>query len=362
MEQVRYHKVETLTYPVITGPNPLMELDLILRPYYENGIYILTDENTKTHCLPLILESAPRLAGSNVYSILPGEQSKNITDLYRIWKWLIEEGAGRKSLLINIGGGVVSDMGGFAAATYNRGMDYLNIPTSLIGQVDAAIGGKTGLNVDGIKNQAGLFYDPVAVIINHGFLNTLPESHIRSGWAEILKSAILSGGEFYEKLKGSSFPARIDLPEMILLAVQFKMGVVATDPFDRAGRKILNFGHTVGHILETLYLEKGREDYLHGSAVAAGMICESWMSFNVGRLSAEELLEIVNLSIRILDPVIISPGDYDRLLTLSTFDKKKGRGVVQMTIPGKIGGPMLDLLVDPDMLRASFDYYNSLIT
>jgi len=147
---------------------------------------------------------------------------------------------------------------------------------------------------------------------------------------------------------------------MILLAVQFKLRVVATDPFDRAGRKILNFGHTVGHILETLYLEKGREDYLHGSAVAAGMICELWMSFNVGRLPAEELLEIVNLARLIHNPVIIDQGDYDRLITLSTFDKKKSGGTVNMTVPGKIGGPMLDLPVDPGMLRASFDYYNSL--
>ena len=173
-----------------------------VQPFLKSGgVYIFTDHNTLRFCFPLLKDNIPILAQQPLYSIAPGEQSKDLTGLAGTWQWLMENGAGRNSLLINLGGGVVSDLGGFAAATFNRGMKYINIPTSLIGLVDAAIGGKSALNVSGIKNQAGLFYDPAAVFIIPAFLDTLPEDHYRSGFAEIIKCAALSGGKFWEMVK-----------------------------------------------------------------------------------------------------------------------------------------------------------------
>jgi 3-dehydroquinate synthase len=360
LRQHTYLKFESLTYPVYIGSGILNELKALIQPYLKSGgIYILTDLNTRDFCIPELYHHIPGLTGQPLFSIIPGEKSKELYTLEEIWIWLMNSGATRDSLLINLGGGVVSDLGGFAAATYKRGIPYINIPTSLIGQADAAIGGKTGVNISGVKNQAGLVYDPQAVFILPELLATLPEAHIKSGFAEIIKCAALSGNGFWEMVKAKKTPDQHDLFDLISETVKFKCNVVSEDPSDRSTRKILNFGHTVGHALESYNLENG--GMLHGEAVAAGMICEAFLSFEIAGLPGDELEEISSVIRTFFDPKPIDKGYFHGLIRLMDHDKKKtseGRG---FSLLKSIGKPSFERSVDQVKIIKSFEYFNQIV-
>jgi len=355
-------KIESLTYPVYLGFNLWREIDQVLQPFLNSGgIYILTDNNTHSHCLPVLKDNVPLLAERPLFSISPGERSKDLSSLERIWTWLMEAGAGHNSLLINLGGGVVSDLGGFAAATFNRGMHYINIPTSLIAQVDAAIGGKTGLNISGIKNQAGLFYDPAAVFSIPVFLETLPEIHFKSGFAEIIKCAALSGHKFWELLKKDGTPENKHIFRLISETVNFKCRIVAADPSDRSTRKMLNFGHTVGHALESISNIRGEDEMLHGQAVATGMICEAYISYEMAGLGAEELDEISAVIKSFFDLKPLRENLFDQLVKIINYDKKKTDNGIGFSLLECLGKPSLGILVNHSNLINSFEYHNNII-
>ena len=362
MKQDTCFKIESLIYPVQIGFDLWHEIEALLQPFLKSGrVYILTDNNTYKHCFPVLKEKIPLLADQALFSISPGEQSKDLSGLASVWTWLMETGAGRNSLLINLGGGVVSDLGGFAAATFNRGMAYINIPTSLIGQVDAAIGGKSALNVNGIKNQAGLFYDPAAVYIMPVFLETLPEAHYKSGFAEIIKCAALSGYKSWQLLRQESALDHNQIFRLIAETVSFKCRIVAEDPFDRSGRKMLNFGHTVGHALESVCNIPGENEMLHGQAVAVGMICEAYLSNKLAGMSANELDDISSVIKSFFDLKLIGENLFDELARYVGYDKKKTQNGIGFSLLESFGKHSPDIIVNNASLIQSFEYYNGII-
>jgi 3-dehydroquinate synthase len=357
--QVNYHEIKTLNYPVFLGDELWTKIGEYLNPGSSySGVYILTDENVHRFCLPALVGIIPGLSEIPVYVLPAGEKAKEVPALEDVWKWLINGGASRNSILVNLGGGVVSDLGGFAAATFNRGMRYINLPTSLIGQADAAIGGKTGLNLLGMKNQAGLFADPAAVFIMPSFLKTLPDLHVRSGWAEIIKSAVLAGNGFWDKVKNLSRPDNSMLFDLIAEAVKFKCEVVAADPYDLNTRTILNFGHTVGHSLESLYLDLGQDEYTHGEAVASGMICEAWISGKLTGMPENEINQLTGLICNFFDLKPVEEKHFAFLSEVLKFDKKKSFKGTGYSLLEKIGNPVQGIPVDQQTLLESFHYYN----
>lgn len=362
MKQDTCFKIESLAYPVHIGTRLWHEIVNFIQPYQKSGgIYLLTDHNTQKYCLPVLMRHLPKLAQQPSFSIKAGEGSKDFSNLERVLNWLMKAGAARDSLLINLGGGVVSDLGGFAAATYKRGISYINIPTSLIGQVDAGVGGKVGVNIAGIKNQAGLFYNPSAVFILPVLLETLPKAHLRSGFAEIIKCAALSGNGFRELLKNESERKDDHLFKLIHETVNFKCGIAAEDPFDQSTRKMLNFGHTVGHALESFSIINGRVEMLHGEAVAVGMICEAYISYVSEGFPKYELDEISTVIKKYFDLKPLENRLFNQFLYTMEYDKKKTINGIGFSLLKCFGKPSLERTVDRVNLIGSFEYFNQLI-
>jgi 3-dehydroquinate synthase len=353
-------KVGSLACPVYIGTEIWHDLDMFLQPYHHSGgIYLLTDVNTKNHCFPVLENHLPWMTNLPLFSVCPGEKSKDTANLEQLWAWLMESGAMKDSLLINLGGGVISDLGGFAAATYKRGIRYINIPTSLIGQADAAVGGKTGINISGVKNQSGLFYEPSAVFINPDFLATLPEIHFRSGFAEIIKCAALSGNGFWDKIKNKD-AGNDNLTYLIFETVNFKGGVVARDPFDYSVRKILNFGHTVGHALESFFAMPGQTGLLHGEAVAAGMICEAYISCETTGMIKEELEDLTAVICNYFDLKPFDNKDFDRIIRLMDHDKKRSGAGIGFSLLESLGKPVTGISAGREIIIRSLEYFNNI--
>ena len=361
MRQDDFFEINSLAYPVFIGSKLWIRLRECIQPYLKpGGIFIFADQNTLKYCLPLLVEYVPELGNHIPYAVMPGEDSKDISGLEEVWNWLMKSGATRESLLVNLGGGVVSDLGGFAAATFHRGMPYINLPTSLIGQVDAAIGGKTGINVAGVKNQAGIFYDPLAVFIIPDFLATLPENHFMSGFAEIIKSALLAGNHSLQMMKDTLSPGDKSISGYILDTVKFKCEIVAKDPHERSVRKILNFGHTVGHAFESLFNRHGVTGMLHGDAVAAGMICEAFISSEIKGLSEIERNEMVSLITKYFEMKPLDEKYFDILLELMRHDKKRNSGSFNFTLLESPGIPCLNCSVGPESIIRALRSYNQI--
>ena len=252
-------------------------------------IFILVDENTRFHCLPELLSRSTFLTHAAILEIPSGEEHKSIETAVHLWKDLMQNCAGRHSLLVNLGGGVISDLGGFVASTYHRGIPYVNIPTTLMAQVDAAIGGKTGLNIGGVKNQAGTLCLPKAVFICNGFLKTLEKTDIANGFAEIIKYALIGDPVMWDKIKRLPLNDLLFkmpsgdavLTELTERSIKIKHDIVEQDFREKNVRKVLNFGHTFGHALETLSMRDGNTPLSHGQAVAMGMLFEGRLSFKL---------------------------------------------------------------------------------
>ncbi len=239
-------------------------------------IAILVDENTKKYCLPLLLEKCSLLEKSVIIQIDSGEENKNIQTCNTIWRSLIEHNFNRKSLIINLGGGMIGDIGGFVASTYKRGINFIQIPTTLLAMSDASVGSKLGINFMHNKNQIGLYNDPLQVLINIEFLKTLPRNQLLSGFSEIIKHALIADKNYWDLLIKTSFD-NLNWEDIIIRSVEIKNKIVMKDPFENDERKKLNFGHTFGHAIESYYLEKSKP-ILHGEALALGMILEIKMS------------------------------------------------------------------------------------
>ena len=261
-------EIKAINYSIWIGKNSFSKLDISIY----SQVAILVDENTKRDCLSKL----PQIESALIIEIKSGEQYKNISTCSFIWEQLTINNFDRNSLLINLGGGVIGDMGGFCAATYKRGLEFIHIPTTLLAMVDASVGGKLGIDFKGFKNQIGLFNNPKAVLISSVFLETLAESELKSGFAEVVKHALISDNSLWLKLKNTPF-TDLDWEDIIDTSIQIKNKIVLADPFEKGERKKLNFGHTFGHAIESYYLEK-RTPISHGKAVFMGMILEAEIS------------------------------------------------------------------------------------
>lgn len=314
-------EIKADNYSIWIGNNSLSKLDV--SEYSKIGI--LVDENTKELCLPLLSDLKEYI----IIEIESGEKNKNINTCNFIWQQLIKNRFDRDSLLINLGGGVIVDMGGFCASTYKRGISFIHIPTSLLAMVDASVGGKLGVNFQGLKNQIGSFSNPKSVIINPKFLETLAENEMRSGFAEVVKHALIVDKNLWEYLKNNSFQD-LDWEEIIETSVQIKHTLVISDPKEKGVRKKLNFGHTFGHAIESYYLQKGTP-ILHGEAVFIGIILESELS----SLSVSEKNSIKNYILSNFS-LPYTPAKSD-LLNFLINDKKNKKEKINFSLLNTIG-------------------------
>ncbi|WP_047419991.1 3-dehydroquinate synthase [Cellulophaga sp. Hel_I_12] len=319
-------------------------------------IFILVDENTHDACLaPFMAE----IVGDYLYEIIEiesGEINKNIATCTQIWEILSELDADRKSLMINIGGGVITDLGGFVASTFKRGIDFINVPTSLLAMVDASVGGKTGVDLGSLKNQVGVINQPAMVVVVSSFLKTLDDRQMLSGFAEMLKHGLIKDARYWEKLKTLENFEAIDA--LIYHSVAIKNEVVLQDPTEQNIRKMLNYGHTLGHAIESYFLES--EDHkllLHGEAIAIGMILEGFLSFKLTGLPKSDLEDIKTTFLSHYPKVAFSPRDIQEILKLLKFDKKNAHGNINFVLLKSIGETVIDIKVAQDLLEESFAYY-----
>lgn len=310
---------------------------------------VLVDENTIEHCLPLL-----NLEYDLLIKIRSGEENKNINTCEDIWQQLTEAQFDRNSLLINLGGGVIGDMGGFCAATYKRGIDFINIPTTLLAQVDASIGGKLGIDFNGLKNHIGLFQDPKMVLIDTIFLNTLPTNQLRSGFAEVIKHHLIADLHGWSKLIHRNWNDQNWL-ELVKHSVRIKEQIVEDDPKESGRRKVLNFGHTIGHAVESFYLNTNKR-LLHGEAIAIGMICEAYLSKKKGHITSAQLNEIKNVIKTIFDSQRVN--ELQEITALVSQDKKNKGGEVLSVLLDGIGKATWDNQLLEEEIIESIDYFN----
>ena len=318
-------------------------------------VFVLVDENTKTHCLPLF-KTLCKYPIDDILCIKAGEVYKTIDTCTKAWIQLSEMGGDRKSLLINLGGGVVTDLGGFVAATFKRGIDFINIPTTLLAMVDASVGGKTGVDLGNLKNQVGVIEQPEMVLIFPEFLKTLGKRQLNSGFAEMLKHGLIMDNTYWDHLCAESGDACQQ--EQIQTSIKIKGAIVAKDPTEKNIRKKLNFGHTLGHAIESYFLEAtDRTTLLHGEAIAIGMVLEAYLSHKLTGLSKIELDEIKRNFAKHFDPVKFSKSEIETILELLKHDKKNEHGNINFVLLSNIGDAVIDVKVSQEFLSESFLYY-----
>lgn len=323
-------------------------------------IFILVDENTHQNCLPKVLEKLETSSTIEIIEIESGEINKNIDTCVGVWDTLSELNADRKSLLINIGGGVVTDLGGFVACTFKRGIAYVNIPTTLLSMVDASVGGKTGVDLGHLKNQIGIISNPDLVLIDTSFLNTLPQNQMRSGLAEMLKHGLISDITYWNKFQDLSKLAFNDLDELIYESVLIKKRVVEIDPLENGLRKTLNFGHTLGHAIESYFLSNpNKKTLLHGEAIIIGMVLACYISSELTGFPKQTTIAIKNLFINYYGKVTINESDYPAIIVLLKYDKKNNHGNINFVLLESIGNPKIDCLVADDIIIDAFKFYAS---
>ena len=326
--------IQANNYPIVIGENSLTSFSFI--DYSQ--IAILVDENTKRDCFSKL----PKLDNSIIIEIKSGEENKNINTCNFIWEQLTKYNFDRNSLLINLGGGVIGDMGGFCASTYKRGIDFIQIPTTLLAMVDASIGGKLGINFNVLKNQIGIFSYPKTVLINPLFLETLPDNQLKSGFAEVVKHALISDRNLWNRLRNTSFEEQ-NWEEIIETSIQIKNKIVLSDPLEKGERKKLNFGHTFGHAIESYYLEKGTS-ILHGEAVFMGILLEIEIS-SLSDLEKSEIKKYILSSFSLPH----CPNKSDLIKYLKN-DKKNSDGKISFSLLNKIGNCTIDNLFSEDEL------------
>jgi len=317
-------------------------------------VMVLVDQNTKKHCYERVM---PLLPAHKVIQIKAGEENKNLETCSYIWEQMTKNELDRHSLLVNLGGGVIGDMGGFCAATYKRGIDFIQIPTTLLSQVDASVGGKLGIDFQGFKNHLGVFTLPNAVLIDKKFLKSLPKRELRSGFAEIIKHCLIQDAAKWKEIKILDLDQQ-NLGDLIQHSVEIKKKVVAADPTEKGLRKILNFGHTLGHAIETFFLDKDKKRLLHGEAIAAGMIAEAYIGFLKGMLNEGELAQIEEFIYAVYGTVNIESADFDTIIKLTQQDKKNRGKLVRASILNGIGDCAYDISLSKTDMKKALAYYS----
>jgi len=335
----------------------ISELNIVIGDQPAESIFILTDDNTRRICLPALMHSE-KLKGCHIITIPSGDENKNITSALEIWKYLSENGATRKSLMINLGGGMITDIGGFTASTFKRGMKYINVSTTLLGAVDAATGGKTGINFSGLKNEIGVFAPADSVLIPVDFFRTLDDKNILSGYAEMVKHALIDTREEWEKvLKFDLENLDFDkLKTLLETTIRIKERIVEQDPFEANIRKALNLGHTFGHAFES-WSYKTDKPVLHGYAVMWGLLCELYLSFVKLDFPKDELLRLKYLIKEYYGTFEFSCKEYDALFELMTHDKKNDSKEINFTLLADIGDIRINQTATQDEIFECFDFY-----
>lgn len=323
--------------------------------YSSAKYFILTDENTSEHCLPLLVSEVEALQESEFLEIECGENNKTLEIASQLWQALLDMPADRQSIIVNLGGGMVSDMGGFVAAAFKRGIRYINIPTTLVGMIDAAIGGKTAVNIEGIKNQIGFFYAPEVVCIEPKFLETLPQREWMSGLFEMIKTFMVGDAAMYAELcekLGDENPTIS--PSMIRAAAQIKTAIVKTDQYDLGIRKMLNFGHTLGHAIESFSLRHHENPLSHGEAVGIGMVGEAYLSMKKVGFSTDEYNKLLNMVSQMVAMPNYKLTDLEELLAYVAADKKNSNGNIYCTLLHDVGEAMIDVAVSENEICDAF--------
>lgn len=328
---------------------------------YNSGKVFLASEETVNKLWISKFDDFLNANGIKKVVIPAGENNKKIESVAKIWEFLSKNGADRKSLLINIGGGMLTDLAGFAATTFKRGIDFLNVPTTLLSQVDASVGGKTGINFGGFKNEIGTFQEPVAVIINTDFLKTIDRENFISGFAEMIKHGLIYSPEHLAELEKFDLE-NIDydlLQEIISHSVKVKEYFVANDPTENNIRKALNFGHTIGHAFESYAWEQNRP-IQHGYAVAYGMIAELYLSVKKCNFPLHDFEQLTKWLIKLYGKFPVSENDFNPLFELMTHDKKNEAGRINFTLISEIGKIEINQNCERDLIYESLDYYANL--
>lgn len=351
-------KIATPTYDVLFTSETYEELGAYLKQQDYSKIFIITDSNTHEYCLPHFLALLPTEIPFEIIEIEPGEANKNIQTCISIWEVLSELQADRRSVILNVGGGVVTDLGGFIASTFKRGLDHIQIPTSLLAMVDASIGGKTGIDLQGIKNQIGTFSDPKMVLVDVTYLQSLPSRELRAGYAEMLKHALIYDSSYWEVLKDTSSIDFNDLEDLIFHSIYIKDQIVREDPKELGIRKALNFGHTLGHALESHFLTKSdQEILLHGEAIAIGMVLESYLSYQTGTLPKEAYEQIKSVITAIFPAIAMDRQDQQAVKLWLKHDKKSVKNEVQFVLLNGIGNFKINQPISETHIDQAFEEY-----
>jgi 3-dehydroquinate synthase len=327
-------------------------------PVDSSSVFVLTDENTTKHCFPKLKKFFETFEPFDLIEIEAGELSKSLLVSERIWKTLKDCNADRKSILINLGGGVVTDLGGFIASTYMRGIRFIHLPTSLLAMVDAASGGKNGIDFEGAKNLIGTINPPLAVASNIDFIETLPLREVLCGWSEMLKHALIADKNHFEELIGINDFKKVNWKDLINHNAAIKNDIVGQDVYENGMRKKLNFGHTVGHAIEAVFLEKKEKYHItHGEAVAAGMIIASELSVSHAHLSKMEFKTIERTIDRLFERIEINKTDCKKIIDRLRFDKKVVAGKNRMVLLNEIGNAVFDIEVDSKIIEKAIMNY-----
>lgn len=346
---------------VIKSNHLSADVEKTIRNIPFDKLFILTDEHTHSLCLPLLME-VPQLCDAQQITIPADDTNKHIGTLGKVWKELTTGGATRHSLLINLGGGMVTDLGGFAAATFKRGISYINIPTTLLGAVDAAVGGKTGVNFEGYKNEIGAFYPAPFVIISSDFFRTLDKRAVLSGYAEMIKHALIHSASDLERLLTFNLEEvdYIALKEMVVRSVGIKQHIVEKDPCEKGIRKALNLGHTTGHAFESFAIESGHP-VPHGYAVAWGLIVELYLSQRLCHFPREKMQKTIRFIGQHYGAFPISCDHYERLYEITGHDKKNQGNTINFTLLSEIGNVQIDQTADKKLFFEALDFYRDAV-
>ncbi len=347
-------------YSIYFNDNGYVALNRHLAEAGYSKLFVIVDTHSNEHCLSLLL---PRLETDLAIEIIEfdsGEASKNIDTCVQIWNVLTELGADRRSLIINLGGGVVTDLGGFVASTFKRGIAFIHIPTTLLAMVDASVGGKNGVDLGNLKNQIGVISTPQLLVIDTAFLETLPQNEMRSGLAEMLKHGLISDASYWKQFLDLSQLDLGDMDRLIYESIIIKNNIVTQDPNENGIRKALNFGHTLGHAIESYFLEnESKTPLLHGEAIAAGMILESHIALHKGLLSEREYIEIKKTINSIFETIMFENDDIDPILELLIHDKKNEYGTIQFALLDGIGKIKINQVVENSLILNAFDDYKT---
>jgi 3-dehydroquinate synthase len=352
--------IQANNYPIHFNEKAYEALNIHLAENKYSKIFIIVDSNTNEFCIPKFLPFLETDLTLEIVEFDAGEENKNIETCVQIWKVLTELGADRKSLVINLGGGVVTDLGGFVASTFKRGVDFIHVPTTLLSMVDASVGGKNGVDLGNLKNQIGVINVPKMVLIDTQYLETVPQNEMRSGLAEMLKHGLIYDKTYWEQFLDLKAIDLADFDALIYRSVEIKNEIVIQDPTEKNIRKALNFGHTLGHAIESYFLEnENKTTLLHGEAIAVGMILESYLSLQKKLINKEEYSQIKSGIKAVYDDIVFEEKDIEPIMELLIHDKKNEYGNIQFALIEGIGKIKINQSVENELILKAFEDYKS---